>query len=186
MTDLVPISALGKRTAYSERIGAIDIKEVQDVAIASVFARRGQDLTAEMKNLLGARPPIAGQAVLKDDFNAIWMAADQWLVFASEQTHTDLVSEIKETLRDRVSITEQSDAWFCLDVAGDSVVDLCERLCAVPVRRMSEGGATRTTVHQMGCFIACIEAGQKMRFFAPRSSAGSFLHAVTTAAHSVA
>lgn len=60
--------------------------------------------------------------------------------------------------------------------------DLCERLCAVPIRRMQSGDAQRTLIHQISCFVIKRVDPDHIRVLGPRASAGSLHHALITAA----
>jgi sarcosine oxidase subunit gamma len=186
--SLRPLTALGGSSPQQDRIGALTIVETPDVALASVAARLGQEAVCRkaLGGALGAAVPEPGKALLVDPVSALWMGPDQWLLWARHQSHELLADGIKTELGAAASVTEQNDAWVCFDVSGPSVVDLSERLCAAPARRMRTGDAQRTAIHHMGCFLIVLEAGQEFRFVAPRSSAGSFHHALVTAARSVA
>ena len=187
MHDLIPLTALGAATARADTIGTLTLTEVPDLALASVAARRGQEMacTAALSKMLKADLPGPGKSTLADPVSAVWMAPDQWMLMAAYSSHELLAGQMRETLKTKAAVTEQSDAWVCFDVTGEQVVDLSERLCAAPVRRMRTADAQRTTLHHMGCLLICLESGAEMRFIGPRSSAASLHHALVTAAQSV-
>lgn len=188
MHDLVPLTALGGSAAQIDTIGSVTIAEQPGIALASVAARFGNEKAAAetLSKFVNAQPPEPGKATLSSPISMVWMAQDQWMLFADYQTHETFADELRSALGQDASVTEQSDAWVCFDLRGESVIDMCERLCAAPVRRMQTADAQRTTVHHLGCFIICLEAGQEIRFMGPRSSAGSLHHALISAARSVA
>ncbi|WP_227269692.1 sarcosine oxidase subunit gamma [Roseobacter weihaiensis] len=187
MHDLAPLTALGHAAPWTDQIGGMAITERPQIALASVTARQGREPTCRqtLTTWLGDGPPPPGKALLRDPFSALWMGPDQWIVAADYDAHERLADELKAKLKQAASITEQTDAWVCFDVSGDRVVDLCERLCPAPARRMQTGDAQRTTVHQMGCFLVCLKQSEEMRFIGPRSSAGSLYHALVTAADAI-
>lgn len=188
MHDMAPLNALGGETLTTEIIGHVTLTEVSDLALASVAARQGseQSCAENLATLLGVPAPGPNAAVLSSPYAAVWMAQDQWMVGAPFESHENIAEDLKSRFGASASITEQSDAWVTIDLTGGSVVDLLERLCAAPARRMKAQSAQRTTIHQMGCFLICgSEDGTFFRVIGPRSSAGSLWHALTQAALSV-
>lgn len=188
MHDLSPLTALGGTSAQVDVVGNVTISEIPDVALASVAARSGAEKACgqKLKKVLGTAPPEPGCAVLTDPVSAVWMAADQWMLWAPHDTHEDLAGFLLSRMDGTASVTEQNDAWVCFDLTGISVVQMFERLCPVPVRRLCTGAAQRTTIDHLGCFLIVAETGKSVRIFGPRSSAGSLHHALVTAAHSIA
>lgn len=75
------------------------------------------------------------------------------MIGAPKTTHEDLADQLKSKLGSAASMTEQSGAWVTFDVMGRPMEDICERLCAVPIRKTVAGDAQRTVIHQQGCFV---------------------------------
>ena len=187
MHDLQPLTALGGLTPQVDTFESVAISENDGLALASVAARLGQEKTchATLKRLLGAIPE-AGRAVLHDPEAGFWMGPDQWMIGAPRATHELLADTLVDLFGATASITEQTGAWVCFDITGPAMPDLCERLCAVPIRKMAAGDAHRTMIHQLGCFVIRREAVDHIRILGPRASARSLHHALVTAAQSVA
>jgi sarcosine oxidase, subunit gamma len=186
--DLLPQTALGRTTARRDSIGAVEILENPGLALASVAARHGQEKSCKtaLGKMLRCTPPQAGRASTGESLSALWSGPDQWLVIAPFETHEMLTYQLKEILGATASVTEQTDGWVCFDLTGGTMLDIFERLCPLPVRRMKAGDGTRTTIHHLGCFVICREAGSAMRVLGPRSAAGSLHHALCTAARAIA
>lgn len=187
MHDLKQITALGSAQARVDRYDHITIAENDGLALASVAARRGRekDCHAVLKKLLGVVPG-PGRAQLHDPEAGFWMGPDQWMIGAPRETHEMLADTLKNLLGDAASVTEQSGAWVTFDITGPAMPDMCERLCAVPIRTMTAGDAQRTIIHQLGCFVLRRADDDHIRVLGPRASAGTLHHALLTAAHSVA
>ncbi len=187
MHDLMPITALGGTEARIDAFDHVTITENDGLALASVAARMGHEKSchATLKKLLGAVPG-PGKAVLHDPEAGFWMGPDQWMIGAPRDTHELLADQLTTLFGETASVTEQSGAWVCFDVTGPAMQDLCERLCAVPIRRMEAGDAQRTMIHQLGCFVIRRQDADHIRILGPRASAGSLHHALITAAHSTA
>lgn len=188
MHDLTMTHALGGAAPQVDVIGTLTISEHPGLALASVAARLGQETACAngLKSLLGQYPPGPGQAVLHDPEAAFWMGPDQWMVGAPADTHEDLADQLKARLGNAASVTEQSGGWVVFDVVGSAMPDMCELLCAVPIRRMKAGAAQRTMIHQLGCFVLRRTDADHIRILGPRASAQSLHHALITAAKSVA
>ena len=184
MHKLAPKTALGKAEPISEQIGDLTISENSDLAIASVAARLGKEKQCVqlLQDVIGSGAPSPGHAALSDTFSAIWLGPDQWLVTAPLDSHELLADEVSAQLSDIASVTEQNDAWVCFDIMGASVANLFERLCPVPLRRMSRGEAQRTTIHHIGCIVVATEKLEAVRVLGPRSSAGTLHHALVSVA----
>ena len=188
MHDLIPTTALGGTTARTDTIGTITITENPGVVFASVAARMGQaaKVTQTLKPLLGGTVPGPGRAQLNDPIAGFWMGPDQWMLGAPMADFEALSDDLKAKLGDTASVTEQTGAWVVFDVRGAKMPDMCELLCAIPIRTMVAGDARRTVIHQLGCFVIRRINDDHIRILGPRASAATLHHALTTAAHSVA
>ena len=187
MHDLKPVTALGGDAPQVDTIGTITIAENDNVALASVAARKGhEDACANhLRSLLGAVPGV-GKAVLHDPEAGFWMGPDQWMIGAPLTTHETIADQMKDRFGAAASVTEQTGAWVVFDVTGARMPDLSEILCNIPIRQMQAGDVRRTMIHQLGCFVIKRQDADHIRILGPHASAGSLHHALVTAAHAVA
>lgn len=188
MHSLAALSPLGSPLPKTEQIGTLTISEITDCALASVTLRRGKDQAfAAAAAALFAKAALPGPGAWQQAgvYGLIWTGPDQWFIEAPFASHEDIAQILKASLGDSASVTEQTDGWASFDVQGAPVVDLLERLCPLPSRRMQSGSATRTLLEHMGCLVICREAAQHFSLLAPRSYAKSLAHALTTAACSI-
>lgn len=183
MHDLTTVTALGGLTPRVDTFDHVTIAENDGLALASVAARRGHENACHtvLAKLIGAVPG-PGRCLLHDPEAGFWIGPDQWMIGAPRETHELLADQLKDQFGDVASITDQSGAWVTFDVTGPAMRDLCERVCAVPIRRMVAGDAQRTMIHQLGCFVIRRAADDHIRILGPRASAGSLHHALITAA----
>lgn len=182
---LSPTNALGGEGPRTDRIGRHVLEEVPDVPLASIASRSGREqaCAAVLEELIGTAPPGPGEAVGDAALSAFWMGPDQWMVAGPPGDRELLADELATAFAGDASVTEQSGAWAQFDLRGEAVRDVLERLCALPVRKMTPGMANRTRIHGMGCFVICRPAG--FSILGPRSSADSLHHAVVGAMTSV-
>lgn len=187
MHDLKTVTALGGAEPRVDAFDHITIAENDGLALASVAARLGREAEcyAALNDLLGAVPDV-GKAILRDPEAGFWMGPDQWMLGAPRATHELLADHLKARFGDAASVTEQSGAWVCFDITGPEMENFCERICAVPIRRMVAGDLQRTVIHQLGCFVIRREASDHIRILGPRASAKTLHHALLTATHSIA
>ncbi|MFN3527187.1 MAG: sarcosine oxidase subunit gamma, partial [Paracoccus sp. (in: a-proteobacteria)] len=80
-------------------------------------------------------------------------------------------------------ITEQTDAFVCIDITGPapSLLALMERLVNLNPQRFAPGSATRTGLHHMAVFVIR-RAEDQLAVMGMRSAAGSLWHALAVAA----
>jgi sarcosine oxidase subunit gamma len=164
-------------------IGPVTVAERADVALASLAARRGRegDLAAAAQSI-GLPLPGPGRHATGAVWSAFWLGPDQWMVEADFATQEDIVAALRPAFGDSASITEQTDAWVRFDLAGGDLAAVFERLCALDVRAMQPGDATRTVIEHLGTYV--IRGTGGMAVLGPRSAARSLHHALVTALHS--
>ncbi|WP_029063262.1 sarcosine oxidase subunit gamma family protein [Labrenzia sp. DG1229] len=183
---LSPAPALGPGAADRIEVGSYGIEENISIAIASVASRscRSKDVRAVLRQILKCDAPEAGAFVVGGGYRAFWTGPDQWMMLAEHENHELLASELKERLGETASVTEQNDGWVCLDVTGDNLPVVFERLTVADVWKLESGSAVRTVIEHIGCFLICVEQDRHYRLLAGRSFAKSFHHAILTALRS--
>lgn len=182
MHDLTPLCALGDTAPHVDKVADVTLTENPGFAFASVAARAGREAAcrSHLGDLIGADAPDVGKAVLRSPELAFWTGPDQWMVAAPFATHEDLADQILSRFDGSASITEQTDAWVCFDMAGDGIEAVMQLCCNIDIERMHVGDATRTVVHYMGVYIIRT-APDALMILGGRSSAGSLHHALVTA-----
>ena len=179
---LKSLTALGHPTAQSDTIGAINITENPNTALASLAARLGRE--AEVANLAqsaGIPLPGPGRSEAAATYGALWLGPEQWMIEAPFASHEDIVAALQPIFNETASITEQTDAWVRFDVIASDLPALFERLCNFDLHKAEPGAATRTVIDHLGCYIIHRSA-TLVSILGPRSSAHSLHHALITAA----
>lgn len=184
MASLQALSALGARGPAVVEIGPLRITERADLALASVAARRGRmaDLAAAAQ-AAGVPLPDTARHQAGAPYSAFWTAPEMWFVEAPFGSHELIADQLKATLGDAASVTEQTDAWVVFDLAAADLTPLLERLCNVDFGSVPKGYATRTMMEHLGLYLLKLDQGA-VRLYGPRSSAQSLLHALEVAAGS--
>ncbi len=186
MHDLKPITALGGTEAQIDMIGDVTISECPDVSLTSVAARLGAEKTTgtAFKKALGLGFPKPMLSETKDGIIAFWTGPNQCFVEAPYATHETLAMDLATSLKNKASVTEQSDGWVRFDIDGADCFAILERCCAADTPTMPMGGVTRTILEHLGCFVLR-RSDHHFSVYGPRSSAGSLHHALVAAARSV-
>ena len=179
------LTALGHQTPELMEIGPYRINERFDVALASVAVRRGREADVS-ERAASARIALPGPArwVAADPWSAFWVAPDMWFVEAPFATHEDIASHLKSAFGDAASVSEQTDAWIRLDLSGQALPALLERLSNVDLAQVPDGFATRTMIEHLGCYLIR-KSATEVTIYGARSSAASLLHALETTAKSL-
>lgn len=182
---LKPITPLGHAEPVVETLGPCTLVEVVDTALASLAVRAGRE--ADVARIAGAQGialPGPGQAVTGAVFSAFWMGQGLWMIEAPFASHENIVAQMKPLFGDAASLTEQTDAWARLRIAGPDLPRLFERLCNADLARAQPGAALRTTIEHLGAFLL-VRDDRTIDVLTARSSAASMHHALAAAAGSV-
>lgn len=186
MPELKPLYATGNASAFDAAFGDIRIVENDTLALASVASRLGReaDTMARAKSGLSLDLPDVQKTSQGSDLTAFWTGPDQWFIEAPIASYEDIATIIKNGLKDSASVTEQTGGWVRFDVTGASSIAMFERLTMLDLAALPIGTASRTSIEHIGSFVLKREA-DSFTVLAPRSYAGSMVHALTLAAKSV-
>jgi sarcosine oxidase subunit gamma len=183
---LKPLTALGHEAPVEQTVGPWRMVERFDVALASLAPRRGR--AADVARAADAAGlPLPGPAMWAGGapYACFWLTPDMWMVEAPHATHEDIRAHLLAIFGEAASITEQTDAWMRLDLTGEGLARLFERLSNFDLAAAPDGAASRTVIEHVGCYLVKVGAGE-IRLYGPRSSAESLFHAVTVAARAAA
>lgn len=185
MTDLTPITALGAVVPAEHRFGPMRISENPEFAFASLALRRGVVQPMPM----GLTLPGPGGWAEGQGIAAFWTGPDQWMIEAAGRATEDFAAALAVEAAG-CTITEQTDAWVCFDIASDDgagpIRAVMEKLVNLDAAIFEPGSATRTIVHHMSVFVIR-RAEDRLAMIGMRSLAGSLWHALeTTGRHLVA
>jgi heterotetrameric sarcosine oxidase gamma subunit len=175
-TVLTAQSPLG---GISEDFDGLSIAEATGMAIVSLEA-----FGRAVKAAYGIVPPAVGPAG-KDNARFICLARDQFFLLFDD-TGTDPVATVSQRLSGTAYLTDQSDGWALLGISGPRSRAAMERICPLDLHPaiFAIGAAARTVMEHLNV-IVLREAEDRFLLMSPRSSSGSFLHAVRTSAENV-
>lgn len=189
MTDAATRPPLAARTAlggaqpWRTEIGGRVLAERDDLAIASVAARRGgaDAVAAQLAARAGADCGV-GAFADGQELGVFWTGPEQWMALADYGRHETLAADLKTALGAEASVTEQTDGWVVFALSGPGLRAVFERLTALDLCAFEPGSASRTVIEHHGVYLlrrAAPEAGWLI--LGLRSAAGSLRHAITDA-----
>ena len=177
---LVPRSPLG---GYRRTIGGTTLSESAGLALVSVAVPQGGDgdFAAALAEGLGAVRPTTGDSTPGDRHAAriLGMQPDQLFILFEPPDPDRAAETVAAALGSAAYITDQSDSWAMLRIAGPGVRAALERICPLDLADdIFPVGRVARTVMEYLAVIVLRDRADSFLLMSPRSSAGSFLHAV--------
>ncbi|MCA8880719.1 MAG: sarcosine oxidase subunit gamma [Rhodobacteraceae bacterium] len=183
MPDLAPLSALGAETPGSIHTGRLVLREISDIALATLALRNGG--TAPMPFGLVLPGPLGWNP--GNLAGAFWIAPGQWMISADGRAHTDFACDLKSAAPD-CAVTEQTDGWAVFEIVSPEgaapIGNLLERIVNLDPRILNAGAATRTHMAHMSVFLVR-PADDRLTILGMRSAAASLWHALLEAVRGI-
>ncbi|WP_322895150.1 MULTISPECIES: sarcosine oxidase subunit gamma [unclassified Yoonia] len=159
------------------QIGSVTCTDVTRDVLWSVAPYRGQQdaVSTQMQAQIGVGLPDVNRRSIVGDVMCQWIAHDQWLVTAPV------------ALDGLAAVTDQSDGWAELEIAGDQVAAVLARLVPLDLRThvFAVNHTARSLLGQMPVSITRTGA-QAFEIMVMRSMAASLVDALTSAMSGVA
>lgn len=184
--NLIPQFPLG---GMHLEIGALTITEVTDRAIVSIAVpKKGRNKLAKaVAAKYKGKLPAIGLSTQTEVANGrfLGMQQDQYFLLW-DQADGNPIEQVTARLGARGYFTDQSDAWVMIRFSGPDSRDALARICPIDLHpdRFLMGQVARTVMEHLGVIIVR-EDDDTFLLMSPRSSAGSFLHALKTSAQNV-
>lgn len=176
------LRALSAFDGFSQTMGATQIREITPVTIVSIATPLGghQKLTTLLEKTIGLPLPSIGEIHrFEQSLAVLGLQSDQcFMVSFAEQP--DPANTLKSSLGDAGYLSDQSDSWVILEIDGPLSRSALERICPIDLAKgvFTENTVARTSMEHLSVIIE--HPGPLcFRLYSPRSSAHSFLHAIT-------
>ncbi len=160
--------------------GGMRLAEVDLGPLTSIAPYRGKtrDLSKRLKAAHGLEWPAPGQSHNAPTGNIIWFGREMALLVGLPPA---------EGLETCAALTDQSDAWACVELSGARCEDVLARLVPVDLRvpHFPQGATARTLLGHMNASITRI-APDGFHILVFRSMAGTLWHELQSAMESVA
>jgi len=171
----------------SQKIGNISIKEVFfEIFCISIPKNEESNSIKDLKKILNINPPKIGKSALNKEgsIRLIKNSVDQYFIlFSNNFKNTPKMISI---LQKSFYITEQSDAWACIEISGSQTYNCLERICTLDLchSAFEINSATRTLMEHLNVFIIKVTE-ENFLLLSASSSALSFLDAIKTSAENI-
>ena len=168
---------------YERTTGTVGVAEVTGLALVSAAVPRGGDaaFSAALADGFGAARPATGDSTRGDRHAArvLGMQPDQMFILFEAPDPDRAAETVAATLGSAAYVTDQSDSWAMLRIAGSRVRAALERICPLDLHEEAfpEGRVARTVMEHLAVIILR-DGADSFLMMSPRSSARSFLHAV--------
>ena len=178
--------ALTARTplgGYAHSFGSVTLAEVTGLSLVSAAVPQGGDaaFAAALAAGLGAARPATGDSAAGERYGArlLGMQPDQLLILFAAPDPDRAAGTVVEALGPDAYVTDQSDSWAMLRIAGAGARAALERICMLDLddAAFPEGRVARTVMEHLAVIILR-DGPDSFLLMSPRSSARSFLHAV--------
>ncbi len=146
-------------------IGTVTLSEVATGPITSVSPFTGQEKSVSdaLKANHGTAFPAPNRTTSKNTARLIWSGRGQALMLG-------VIPDVKGA-----ALTDQSDAWTHVEIAGTGVADVLARVTPVDTRAMKRGHSARTLVQHVS--VVLIRTGNdRFEIMAMRSMAKTLVH----------
>ena len=175
---------------YERTIGTVAIAEIAGLALVSAAVPQGGDaaFAAALSKGFGAARPETGASTFGDRYAAriLGMQPDQVFILFAPPDPDRAADTAKAALGPTAYVTDQSDSWAMLRIAGAGVRAALERICPLDLEdgAFPVGRVARTAMEHLAAIILR-EGADSFLLMSPRSSARSFLHAVELSAENI-
>lgn len=183
--SLTPASPLN---GFTKRYGETLVSEHPDLDIVSIATPAGgeESLHALLLEKVGAGLPETGRISRAEDSSMFLGLQPDQCFLVSESQRLQPALTLKSLLGDAAYVSDQSDSWAVLEIRGPKASDALERICPIDisVNAFDEDAVARTSMEHLSVIIHRHKS-DGYRLYSPRSSANSFLHAVTESLYNV-
>ncbi len=166
---------------YRRDFATARLAERTGFSLLSLAIPRGGEALARstLETVCGCTPPPPGQSVPTGAGDRIiWSAPDQLFAVLAPRGDGE-TARAMTAMKAAFYVTDQSDNWAMLGLAGRGARAALERICPLDLHdtRFPVNAAARTVMHHMGAFLVR-EGEEDWLLMSAASMAHSFLHAV--------
>jgi len=153
----------------------VTITPLNAVSSLTVIARKGASLSA----VSGLEFPGTGKWVANDTLRIASDGPGQWRIVARGKPEGELYREVRETLGDTASVSDQSHGWVTVRISGEACPDVLSKGSSIDFHldAFGPGQCAATQIHHMMIHLTCLDdTGPTYELQLFRSMAGSFAH----------
>ncbi len=172
---------------FSKTINSVSVKEILDQRITSLSIPLNNEkkCASQFKKIFNKLMPDIEKSIIISKGNVIFRLATDML-FLCENSNEKRPKATIDFLKRSFYSTDQSGGWCCLQVSGNNVLRMLERICPLDLseERFKTLDVKRTSMEHLGVII--FKKNPKEFFlYSASSSSKSFLHAVETSCKNI-
>ncbi len=156
----------------------VTIREIQNIQIAHVIARKGRsgDVAKILSMLAGADVADVPARFSATTIAATGIGLGQWRVTRRAQPGANLAGELTDRLTGIAAVIDQSHSCFVLEVSGVNARDALAKGIPVDLDQtvFKSGSAAQTAASHITLQIATLDGAPTFEIIAAASTAGSF------------
>ncbi|MFK7853053.1 MAG: sarcosine oxidase subunit gamma [Granulosicoccus sp.] len=183
------IKAASPLLGFTHTIGDTVVREVSPISLVSIATPLGggDALDALLEKTIKLKRPAIGKLHRSEQGDALLGLQTDQCLLVSDSDVLDPATALKQTLGNAAYLTDQSDGWVIVEIAGPLSRAALERICPIDLAEdnFTEHDVARTSMEHLSVIIERIGLSC-FRLYSPRSSADSFLHAITLSLSNVA
>ena len=164
---------------FSQNWNGVKVEEIYDGELVSLACANGEEklFAAAFKKAYGKPLPAPQELKYIKQGLVFWTGQNQYmLLLKGGDEYAD--KKVQNNIGDYGYTSLQSDGWASVDILGERTYDALERFTALDLRGAATGFAARTTAHHIAVIFLKF-SDTHIRALTPRSSAQSFLNALT-------
>jgi sarcosine oxidase subunit gamma len=174
---------------FQKNFDGVSVSEVVNRAIISIATPLDGEtaLTDALSSAYGVEVPKVGHSTTSDVKNSRFLGLQQGMMFhVFDCKLANALQSIDARLTACAYLTDQSDSWVMLTIAGSNSRKALLRICSVNLHpeAFPEGRVVRALMEHLGVTIYR-DGSDSFVLLAPRSSADSLLHAIVTSIENV-
>ena len=140
----------------------LQMREIKPVMKLIIRGKKRQFLSAVGKSLNLLLPNEANTSSRSDQFTALWLSPDEWMIYSNETLNSDDNDYKTENLLNRNiskinlgAVTDVSDQFVLINIKGDKIFDLFETGSPFNFNnfRHKEGSVTQTILAKIDVII---------------------------------
>ncbi len=158
MTD----HTLTARSAFAKQPNqhaGLTLDAIEPPAIVSIAIPNGGEaaLVAALQGAYNIDLPAVGQTVISDDATFLRLARDQMFVLFPQPANGRPTDAVADVLGETAYLTDQSDSWATLRIAGGNCRAALERICPLDLDAaiFPPGTVARTAMEHLGVIVLC-------------------------------
>ena len=167
---------------FSKTINNVSVKEIFNHRITSLAIPLTSEkkCASEFKKIFKKLMPEIEKSLSISQGNVIFRLASD-LLFLCENSNKKMSKATFDLLKRSFYSTDQSGGWCCLQVSGNNVLNMLERICPLDLaeERFKTLDVKRTSMEHLGVIIFK-KSPKEFLLYSASSSSKSFLHAVET------